>query len=395
MLKQFCTVLICCLLITSCGTNPARNTSSLPENSQNAPAESSSQSASAPEPIAERTDEEYFNEIMCLFGAEPRIEYTELGEPEKSGATEYQTSVISFYYADEGVSSASEITPYGFYGWYLEYTLAHEEEIANVFPDFERTSFIRTDPVSGEIYGASADNYEAIVTSFFDVSAEELRSNDLYDQEAHAYIPITGPGRGEQPTIRITTSQRQGDLIILDIVVESSPAKTFQLTVREDKGNRLAGIRFVSLVPVPAGATFSDGPNGTTMAHMTEGDTFLGFTLDRLDVAHDDSQDTPWFVEADFTGMATLKGRISRDATDDLMGNVISFTVAEESVHLLPYALGDTRDVWFGFTNNDEVQQLIGEESFDFECEITISFYHIIHYPSMVWNTATLVELNK
>ena len=53
-------------------------------------------------------DKEKCLEIMQTFGAEPY----------EDG---YQTTVLSFYYNTKGIGSSSEITQYGYYGWFLEY----------------------------------------------------------------------------------------------------------------------------------------------------------------------------------------------------------------------------------------------------------------------------------
>ncbi|MPN61998.1 hypothetical protein SDC9_209744 [bioreactor metagenome] len=68
-------------------------------------------------------------------------------------------------------------------------------------------------------------------------------------KKAHAYVPITGPGRGEQPTVRVAAMKQQNDLIVLDILVEGYNPLMFQLTVRKDQSNELARIKFVSLLP--------------------------------------------------------------------------------------------------------------------------------------------------
>ena len=73
---------------------------------------------------------------------------------------------LSFYYDTEGVPSTEEISAYGFYGWYMEYTSTREDEIRKVLPDFERLVIARNTPVSGDIYAAPADSYEQIVTAF-------------------------------------------------------------------------------------------------------------------------------------------------------------------------------------------------------------------------------------
>lgn len=260
-MKHIVWLLLFCLLMTACSVrNPGGSLESEKQsNTSEATAQEEPSIQDIPDELrsADETklpedplDEERLNEIMCIFGAECKIQYDENGQPMESDSVEYQTSVISFYYYEEGISSADDITPYGFFGWYLHYTLLQDEQIAKVLPGFERMTLIRNDPVSGEIYGAPGDDYEAIVTSFFNVDIQHLRSNDLYDEKAHAYVPITGPGIGERPTVRVAAIEQREELIVLDISVERNEPMLFKLTVRQDRSNDFAGIKFVSLIQI-------------------------------------------------------------------------------------------------------------------------------------------------
>jgi hypothetical protein len=194
--------------------------------------------------------EDRANEIMCIFGAEPEVLYDDKGQIIPSDVVTYQTEVISFYYDEDGIASADEIDPYGFYGWYMAYTLLQQEKIAGIIPDFQR--FAPVGDESAGLYGAPADNYERIVTSFFDVDVERLRGEDLYNEEFHAYVPMTGPGIGERPSIRVTDMMQEADLITLEIMLEREfeGSSAFTLTVRENPANEFAGIAFVSLKPL-------------------------------------------------------------------------------------------------------------------------------------------------
>lgn len=260
-MKCIAWLLSLCLLMTACSSRKLNASlieseeqqnalvTSAPEGTSGLNMSSESQGAGGANPAEEKLDEQRLNEIMCIFGAERKVLYDGQGLPIASDAEEYQTSVISFYYDEQGISSVNDITPYGFFGWYLQYTLLQEDKVAEILPGFERTVLVRNDPISGEIYGAPGDAYERIVTSFFDVDVQQLRGDDLYDEKAHAYVPITGPGRGEQPTVRVAAMKQQNDLIVLDILVEGYNPLMFQLTVRKDQSNELAGIKFVSLLP--------------------------------------------------------------------------------------------------------------------------------------------------
>ncbi len=249
-MKRIAFLLSLCLLVTACGGGQvpeAPGESPMPDAGQSA------ESAPEPPPPQEALDPERLNEIMCIFGAKRRTHYDAQGQPVESGPVQYETSVISFYYGKEGISGAEAIAPYWFYGWYVTYTSTREEKIRGVLPDFEPSIIARTTPISGDIYGAPADSYEPIVTAFFDVDVQQLRGDDLYDEEARAYVPNSGPGLGVPPTVRIVEAEQRGELLIMDIAVEDrdEPAYTLELTVREDESNPFEGIRFVSLLPVP------------------------------------------------------------------------------------------------------------------------------------------------
>ena len=399
---QFLLVLFICIIMAACEARAPEVTQEKPEGLAGSVSEESSQKEqSEPDKGSEAensvdkepkvSDDELFNEIMCIFGAQIKREYNSLGELIESDKTEYQSSVISFYYNEEGIPGTTYITPYGYFGWYLEYTLHWEEKILEIFPDYERMVVVRNSPVSGEIYGAPAEFYEAIVTSFFNVSIEELRSGELYDSEAHAYVPNGGPGRGEQPDIRVISGRRESSRIMVDILFEDNPERVFWLTVYEDEENPFAGIKFISLIPdMKDEIEFTDGPNGENKALLRAGDSFLGLDLKRLTVERDGEE--LWSLNANFTGKTTLRGRLFYEEREG--PNIIEFYVAEESFPLLPYPVGDMRELWFGFSNGDDaVKQMVGSDTFDMECEIVIESYNIHFAYAGVWNSASLVEV--
>lgn len=266
-MKRFLTIFLGALLLLaapgcrereeSAPTVPQPEAPSAPEESSRP--EASPSESTEPETVSNDSAEENIpleerlNDIMCVFGAERSYTMDDDGNRTEPDPPEYCTSVISFYYNEEGVPGTADITPYGYFGWYLEYTSERAEEIARVIPGFERMALVRDDPVSGEIYGAPADSYETVVTAFFDVDVEALRSDDLYDAEADAYIPNGGPGIGERPTVHVENGSIEDGLIVMDVVIEDteySKGRTLRLTVREEEANPLGGIRFVSLVPV-------------------------------------------------------------------------------------------------------------------------------------------------
>jgi len=136
-----------------------------------------------------------------------------------------------------------------------------------------------------------------------------------------------------------------------------------------------------------ATAQFRDGPNGTTTVTLAVGDSFLGLTLEYLDFGGDND------VSAKFTGEVILRGTIGVERTDGFMGRTVWFYVSDESLHLLPYYVKDSRTVWFVFDDNEGVKQMVGSDSFNFYCEIVIDSYRIRVLEAGVVNVASLVSV--
>ena len=194
-------------------------------------------------------DKEKCLEIMQTFGAEPY----------EDG---YQTTVLSFYYNPEGIGSSSEITPYGYYGWFLEYMNRKESETGKsreeLFPEIN-FSETYTDDAGNDIEGIPAESFEKLVTSFFDVAPEDLRKDDtLYHAEQNAYWPIAGPGIGERPSVSMGNIQDDGEIISIEVIINEGAGNDVEseiqehrmiLTVRHDDSNIYEGYKFVSLIP--------------------------------------------------------------------------------------------------------------------------------------------------
>lgn len=195
------------------------------------------------QPVVSKEDE--YNRIMCIFGGEQEVKYDNDGNEIPTDTVKYITSVISYYYSDEDIFS-EQLEEYSYFGWFLMYSLNNEDLIKEHLPNFERFVVVDENQISGEIYGVPADDYETIVTSFYDVSVDKLRAGELYNEQAHAYVPNGGPGIGELPEIKVVDSFEDDDVIVLDISVEGSNVK--ELTVKKDNTNIFNGIKFVSLI---------------------------------------------------------------------------------------------------------------------------------------------------
>jgi len=137
-------------------------------------------------------------------------------------------------------------------------------------------------------------------------------------------------------------------------------------------------------------AQFKDGPYGTNIVTLSQGDSFLGLTLAYLNVyEHERFHE----IRADFTGEVTLRGTIRLQDADGLR-YIVEFFVADESLNLLPYSVWDSRVVWFVFDDNDGAIQMIGTDSLEFDAEIVIDSYEIWNAPIGVMNVASLVSVD-
>lgn len=141
--------------------------------------------------------------------------------------------------------------------------------------------------------------------------------------------------------------------------------------------------------PEPANNVFQ-------LATLQVGDTVAGMTVKSITGYGDGSADpgppTIHDVRIEFEGRATVTGTYTYHLPEDeFLGNAVCIDVDETSQHLLPRMAGDERYLWFCFENEDEAQAAFGEPGFG-TATVVIDNYTIIHYPSEVWNMATLIE---
>jgi len=94
----------------------------------------------------------------------------------------------------------------------------------------------------------------------------------------------------------------------------------------------------------------------------------------------------------DFKGQQTVKGTLSYNKDEPYF--LVSFDVDESSYDLLPYAISDTRDIWFTFSNENEVINMLDDKEGSYEnCEIIIEDYHIFYAPMEVANYSKLLSI--
>ena len=94
-----------------------------------------------------------------------------------------------------------------------------------------------------------------------------------------------------------------------------------------------------------------------------------------------------------FSGKAEITGTYHvYDETEAFLGNAVCFDgLDDSSLSRMPYEAGDSRNVWFCFTNEDEARGLF--PSNEGTATIVIDDYFDILVGAEVWNTATLVEV--
>lgn len=93
-----------------------------------------------------------------------------------------------------------------------------------------------------------------------------------------------------------------------------------------------------------------------------------------------------------FNGEVTVTGAYSVNLDDPLLGDTWCMrNLDEESLAKIPKETSDSRDVWFCFTNTDEVQSVLGNDSIA-SITVTISEYVVDLKESSVFNTATFVS---
>ena len=137
----------------------------------------------------------------------------------------------------------------------------------------------------------------------------------------------------------------------------------------------------------PATATFTNGRGGDQTATLAVGDSFLGFTLEHLSIEDDGGLSA---IRAEFSGKATLQGRIIVEP-DWVFAGLVQFHVSDEaSLRLLPHLRYADYDVWLIFEDNEAAKQVVATDFGDFE--IVIDSYTVISHFRSRFNTASLLS---
>ena len=147
-----------------------------------------------------------------------------------------QTSVVSLYYHDRWTIDDADGTD--FFSWYTGI-------VSQLYSDEEREELFLAEDGS---WAYPAEIYEADVRRYFDATTEQMRDNpDLYHADTKTYYALAGPGVGERPLIGIQSFKQEGDLVNIDLFLESEIElpRWMMLTIRLTDD----GYRYVSYLP--------------------------------------------------------------------------------------------------------------------------------------------------
>ena len=147
-----------------------------------------------------------------------------------------QTSVVSLYSHDRWTIDDADGTD--FFSWYTGI-------VSQLYSDEEREELFLAEDGS---WAYPAEIYEADVRRYFDATTEQMRDNpDLYHADTNTYYALAGPGVGERPSIEIQSFKQEGDLVYIDLFLESEIElpRWMMLTIRLTDD----GYRYVSYLP--------------------------------------------------------------------------------------------------------------------------------------------------
>lgn len=185
--------------------------------------ENAGQQQPDPADIPYQADDKLVREAVLNFGA-------------SSTNGVLQTSVVSLYYHDRWTIDDADGTD--FFSWYVGIgSQLHSEE--------EQEELFRAEDGS---WAYPAEIYEADVRRYFDATTEQMRDNpDLYHADTNTYYALAGPGVGERPSIEIQSFKQEGNLVNIDLFLESEIElpRWMMLTIRLTDD----GYRYVSYLP--------------------------------------------------------------------------------------------------------------------------------------------------
>lgn len=135
--------------------------------------------------------------------------------------------------------------------------------------------------------------------------------------------------------------------------------------------------------------------NGENTFEVYEGNEFLNMIPDDISVLYHckvNSPDELAWIRIKFTGEVTITGKLSI-STDDEFGYQVYFSADSESINKLPQNAEDTRDTGGIRFTNENLKEILGEEPFVRDCEITIKDFYIHYAVTEAANIAELVSV--
>lgn len=156
-----------------------------------------------------------------------------------------RTGVVSLYSHDRWTIDDADGSD--FFSWYVGIgsQLYSEEEQEELFLAEDGS------------WAYPAEIYEADVRRYFDATTEQMRDNpDLYHADTKTYYALAGPGVGERPSIEIQSFKQEGDLVNIDLFLESEIElpRWMMLTIRLTDD----GYRYVSYLPQSVNRTITN-----------------------------------------------------------------------------------------------------------------------------------------
>jgi len=135
--------------------------------------------------------------------------------------------------------------------------------------------------------------------------------------------------------------------------------------------------------------------NGKNNVEIYEGNEFLDMLADDISVLYyckENSSDELARIRIKFTGEVTLTGKLDVTVDEEFRYQVY-FIVDSENIDKLPHHVEDTRNPGGLRFVNENLKEILGEESFSKDCEITIKDFYIHYAATEATNTAELISV--
>lgn len=136
--------------------------------------------------------------------------------------------------------------------------------------------------------------------------------------------------------------------------------------------------------------------NGDDSIRIFEGDSILGMKAEDINVEYictQDSLDELVRVRCTFSGETTLSGKLTSYFDEGYGINMVFFVADEEGMKKLPIHDDSMREQGGITFDYESVKEIIGNEAFEKDCEITINNYSIYKAYTEARDTANLISV--